>query len=67
VDVEAKDKNFNPLKFRAGGLLARAIQHEKDHLDGILFIDRMTKKAREENREETDALQTATRAELKKK
>ncbi|MEI8361046.1 MAG: peptide deformylase [bacterium] len=31
-------------KIEASGLLARAIQHEIDHLDGILFIDRMEKK-----------------------
>ncbi len=30
-----------PLKFRCGGLLARVIQHENDHLHGVLFVDRM--------------------------
>jgi peptide deformylase len=30
-----------PLEFTATGLFARAIQHEHDHLQGILFIDRM--------------------------
>jgi peptide deformylase len=29
------------MSIQAGGLLARAIQHEVDHLQGILFIDRM--------------------------
>ena len=36
-------------------------------LNGILFIDRMSKKTKEEIREELDALQKATKAELQKK
>jgi peptide deformylase len=61
------NEKFKPVEFRAGGLLARAIQHETDHLNGILFIDRMSKKTKEEIREELDALQKATKAELQKK
>ncbi len=38
-------KGFNPagkpVRIRGEGLLARALQHELDHLDGILFIDRL--------------------------
>src|SRR5436305_1371785 len=34
------------IEFEAGGLLARAIQHEHDHLHGILFIDRMRSAAK---------------------
>lgn len=34
----------------AGGLLARCIQHENDHLDGVLILDRMTQPARLKNR-----------------
>jgi peptide deformylase len=30
------------LDFEASGLLARALQHEVDHLNGVLFIDRMS-------------------------
>ena len=30
------------MEFEASGLLARALQHEVDHLNGILFIDRMS-------------------------
>jgi peptide deformylase len=67
VDVKALNEKLKPVEFRAGGLLARAIQHETDHLNGILFIDRMTKKVKEEIREELDALQKATKAELQKK
>ena len=55
------------LQFRCGGLLARAAQHETDHLNGILFIDRMEKDTKEEMQGELDDLQAATKAELKKK
>ena len=47
-----------------GGLLGRAIQHEWDHLHGILFIDRMEKKTKEELKLDLDALQFETKAEL---
>ena len=55
-----------PIEFRCGGLLARAVQHETDHLNGILFIDRMDKETKEELQPELDELQAATKAELKK-
>ncbi len=64
VDVKALDEKGKPVEFRAGGLLARAVQHETDHLNGILFIDRMERKTKEEFRDELDALQAATKAEL---
>jgi peptide deformylase len=35
------DLQGKPMSLHAGGLLARALQHETDHLQGILFIDRM--------------------------
>ena len=66
IDVEALDKQGAVIKFRCGGLLARAIQHETDHLHGILFIDRMDKKAKQELQAELEVLQTQTKAELKK-
>ena len=64
VDVKALDAKGKPIEFRAGGLLSRAIQHEWDHLHGILFIDRMEKKAKEELKPELDELQFETKAEL---
>jgi peptide deformylase len=67
VDVKALNEKGKPVEFRAGGLLSRAVQHETDHLNGILFIDRMERKKKEEFRDELDALQAATKAELKKK
>jgi peptide deformylase len=67
VEVKALNEKLKPVEFRCGGLLARAVQHESDHLNGILFIDRMSKKTKDEFREELDALRTATKAELQKK
>lgn len=67
VDVKALDRDFKPIEFRAGGLLSRAVQHEVDHLNGILFIDRMDKETKEELQEELDVLQAATKEEAKKK
>jgi peptide deformylase len=39
--VQAYDRNGKRVELRAGGFTARVIQHETDHLDGILFFDRM--------------------------
>jgi len=41
AEVEALDKNGKEIKIKAEGLSARVLQHEIDHLDGILFIDRV--------------------------
>lgn len=67
VEVKALDAEGHGIRFRCGGLLARAVQHEVDHLQGILFIDRMDKKAKEELRDELDWLQAETKAALKEK
>ena len=67
VDVDALDAKGKPIAFRCGGLLARAVQHETDHLNGILFIDRMEKQHKEEIKPELDELQAQTKAGLKKK
>ena len=40
VTVQALNEKGKPFTLEADGLLARIIQHEVDHLDGILFIDR---------------------------
>jgi peptide deformylase len=65
VDVKAMNQEGNPMEFRCGGLLARAVQHETDHLHGILFIDRMDKKTKEDLRSELDELQAETKELLK--
>lgn len=41
VVLEALDQDGKPFRLEAGGLVARAIQHEIDHLDGILFLDHL--------------------------
>ena len=46
VRVRAQNLEGGTIEFEAGGLLARAIQHEHDHLHGILFIDRMRSAAK---------------------
>jgi peptide deformylase len=46
IAVRAQDLNGNEVEFEVSGLLARAIQHEVDHLNGILFIDRMNSAAK---------------------
>jgi peptide deformylase len=66
VDVKALDPEGQLLVFRCGGLLARVVQHEADHLHGILFIDRMDKKVKEDLRPELEALQAETKARMKK-
>jgi peptide deformylase len=42
IVVRALDRRGKRIELRASGFTARVIQHETDHLDGILFFDRMT-------------------------
>ena len=65
VDVKALNQKGQLLEFRCGGLLARAVQHETDHLNGLLFIDRMDKQTKADLKPELDDLQVQTKAELK--
>ena len=67
VDVKALDTKGKLQAFRCGGLLARAVQHETDHLNGLLFIDRMDKKTKAELQPELDDLQATTKKEIGKK
>jgi peptide deformylase len=41
VEIRARDENGRETRLRAEGLLARVFQHEIDHLDGILFYERL--------------------------
>ena len=54
------------IEFRCGGLLARAIQHELDHLNGILFIDRMDTRREGRIKPQLEELQAGTKAALQK-
>src|SRR5947199_3911662 len=42
ITIRAQNLNGEPIEIETRGFLARAIQHEVDHLNGILFIDRMS-------------------------
>ncbi|HUK94786.1 MAG TPA: peptide deformylase [Gaiellaceae bacterium] len=48
VTVEATDPEGNDLRLELDGLAARIVQHEIDHLDGVLILDRTTPEARRE-------------------
>jgi peptide deformylase len=39
--VKAYDRTGRQIELQASGFMARIIQHETDHLDGVLFLDRM--------------------------
>ncbi|MBD2770855.1 peptide deformylase [Iningainema tapete] len=41
VEVTYKDENGRPKTLKAGDLLGRCIQHEMDHLNGVVFVDRV--------------------------
>mgnify|MGYP000418575234 CR=1 FL=1 len=41
VELRALDRYGEPMQLTAHGLAARVIQHETDHLNGVLFLDRM--------------------------
>ncbi len=57
VTVSARNRRGQPIKIKASGWLARVFQHEIDHLNGVLFIDRAEKvfQLREEDQETTRA------------
>ena len=42
VEIHAFDPDGNAVTFDVGKLLSRALQHEIDHLDGVLFVDRVS-------------------------
>jgi peptide deformylase len=67
ITVKFKDEKGIPHILRCDGLLSRCIQHEADHLNGVLFIDRMEKKVRTKIDPEVKALAKATREAAKLK
>jgi peptide deformylase len=48
VRVSARDEHGDEIEIEASGLEARVIQHEVDHLDGVLILDRTTREQRKE-------------------
>lgn len=65
IRVEYQDLDGVPHVLECDGLLARCIQHEVDHLDGILFIDRMEKAHFAEIRDEVRTLRKKTQSMIK--
>jgi peptide deformylase len=66
IAVKFQDERGVPHLLQCDGLLARCIQHEADHLNGVLFIDHMEKKVRASIDEAVKALARETRAAAKK-
>jgi len=50
VTMKALDMDRNPVELQATGLMGRCWQHEIDHLDGIMILDKMTQMSRLKNR-----------------
>ena len=48
VTVSGQDASGAPLNLEASGLLARVLQHEVDHLDGVLILDRTDRQSRKD-------------------
>ncbi|MBW5803090.1 peptide deformylase [Coxiella endosymbiont of Ornithodoros amblus] len=42
IKVRARDRHGQPLEFETTGFMAKCIQHELDHLNGIIFLDRLS-------------------------
>jgi peptide deformylase len=62
IRVRAQDETGATLQIEAEGLVARIIQHEIDHLDGILILDRISRGARKEAMRAMREAQTAAGA-----
>ncbi len=61
IVVEGLDVQNEPIRIEADGLLARVLQHEIDHLNGVLFIDRISGLKRQLLKEELLKIQQAER------
>lgn len=59
VTVRAQDKKGKPFEVTADGLLARCLQHEIDHLDGVLYVDKMDYEVFEEDEADDDMPEAA--------
>mgnify|MGYP001166338632 CR=1 FL=1 len=66
IVVHYQDLDGNKHQLECDGLLARCIQHEVDHLNGILFIDHMEKEIFAEIKKEVNALKKRTQSTIKK-
>ncbi|MHC1786720.1 MAG: peptide deformylase [Christensenellales bacterium] len=59
VSVRAQDKKGNFFEVQGEGLLARALQHEIDHLDGVLYVDKMDHEVFEDDDEDGEVEEAA--------
>jgi len=66
IVAQFKDEHGVPHVLKCDGLFSRCIQHEVDHLNGVLFIDRMDKKTRSSIEDAVKALAKETKAATKK-
>ncbi len=57
IHISAFDLSGNEIEMTVDGLLARAIQHEYDHLQGVLFIDRVSKSSMKQLSDEVEAFE----------
>lgn len=62
VYLSAYDISGQPIEMEVDGFLARVIQHEKDHLDGVMFFDRMPDESRRELDYQLEELNTDFRS-----
>lgn len=61
VTMRAIDIDGNEIEVRSTGLLARCWQHEIDHLDGVLILDKMTQMSRLKNRSRIKSMEKAAK------
>ena len=59
VTVQGVTRNGRTVEITASGMLARVLQHEIDHLNGVLFIDRLTEKEKKRIKSELDDIERA--------
>lgn len=64
ITVTFQDPHGTPHTLKCDGLLSRCIQHEVDHLNGVLFIERMDKKSRARIDDQVKDLAKQTKATL---
>ena len=62
VRIQAYDLDGQAIDLAIDGLFARAVQHELDHLDGVLFTDRLSETGKMAIREEMDELEITFRS-----
>lgn len=65
IRLSAYDLKGNPVDRVVDGFLARVLQHENDHLDGVLFFDRMTEDAKSELDDQLYEMETGFRSKQK--